>query len=181
MNNGLEFQEASNTSRENEIADKQKHFADEVKVIFHIGSNYDETIKQAIQPIAVYFAAALKKDLLLEEEKGLFYFAADLTELYKGSVKERFEAYAIAIEKGFKTRNEIRRLEGDNYIPGLDTVNLGLGDVLLDANTGEIYTPNTGESHKFGETSNKTDDESPANTSNSSGNGAKPDDILNGE
>ena len=177
LNNGLDFQEASNTSRENEIADKQRHFGDEVKIIFHIGANYDETIKQAIQPIATYFAAALNKDLLLEEEKGLLYFEPYLAELYKGSIKERFEAYAIAIEKGFKTRNEIRQLEGDNYIKGLDTVNLGLGDVLLDADTGEIYTPNTGETHKFGE----QPADNAANAPSGDGNGANPNDITNGE
>ena len=31
----------------------------------------------------------------------------------------------------------------------LDVVNLGLGDVLLDANTGEIYVPNTNSTVKM--------------------------------
>lgn len=177
LNNGLEFQEASNTSRENEIADSKRHFADEVKVIFHIGNNYEETIKQAIQPIAYFFAAALNKDLLLETEKGRLFWEPDLAELYKGSLKERFEAYAIAIEKGFKTRNEIRQLEGDNYITGLDTINLGLGDVLLNAETGEIYTPNTGDTHKFGAVNGYN----VSNAPNGDRKGVNPDDIINGE
>jgi HK97 family phage portal protein len=151
LNDGMEFQEASNTSQQNEIDAKNKTFADDMRTIFHIGNSYDDFIKNAIMPIAVAFATALNRDFLLEKEKKSFYFAPDTKELYKGSMKERFEAYAIAIEKGFKTRNEIRYMEDDDAIDGLDIINLGLGDVLLDAETGEIYTPNTNTTVKMGE------------------------------
>ena len=150
LNDGMEFKEAANTSRENESNEKERTFLDNIKIIFHIGKNYDETIKQALVPIAAAFEAALNKDYLLEEEKESFYFAADLSELYKGDLKERYEAYKIAIESGFKTRNEIRHIENDNYIDGLDTVNLGLGDVLLNAESGQVYVPNTGKTFAFG-------------------------------
>ena len=143
LNDGMEFQEASNTSRENETNAKQLTFNSEVKDIFHIGSTYEETIKNAIMPIAVAFATALNRDFLLEKEKKSFYFAPDTKELYKGSMKERFDAYKIAIECGFKTRNEIRYMEDDDALEGLDVINLGLGDVLLNTKNGTIYTPNT--------------------------------------
>lgn len=150
LNDGMEFQEASNTSQQNEIDAKNKTFADDMKTIFHIGNTYDDFIKNSIMPIAVAFATALNRDFLLETEKKSFYFAPDTKELYKGSMKERFEAYAIAITNGFKTRNEIRYMEDDDAIDGLDIINLGLGDVLLDAETGEIYTPNTNTTVKMG-------------------------------
>ena len=153
LNNGLEFQEASNTSKENEINAKELTFNDVIKNIFHIGTTYEETIKNAIMPIAIAFATALNRDFLLEKEKKSFYFAPDTKELYKGSLKERYDAYKIAIESGFKTRNEIRYMEDDDALEGLDVINLGLGDVLLDTNTGEIYTPNTNKTVKMGETS----------------------------
>lgn len=143
LNDGMEFQEASNTSKENEIDAKNKTFITEIKDIFHLGNNYDDFIKNAIMPIAVAFATALNRDLLLEKEKKSYYFAPDTKELFKGSLKERYEAYQIAIKNGFKTRNEIRYMEDDDAIQGLDIINLGLGDVLLNAETGEIYTPNT--------------------------------------
>ena len=143
LNDGMEFQEASNSSQHNEMDAKNKTFADEMKIIFHIGNTYDDFIKNAIMPIASAFATALNRDFLLEKEKKSLYFAPDTKELYKGSMKERFEAYAIAIDKGFKTRNEIRYMEDDDAINGLDMISLGLGDVLLNAETGEIYTPNT--------------------------------------
>ena len=143
LNDGLEFQEASNTSKENEINAKDVTFNETIKNIFHIGATYEETIKNAIMPIVTAFVTALNRDFLLEKEKKSFYFAPDTKELYKGSLKERYEAYKIAIEGGWKTRNEIRYMEDDDAIAGLDIINLGLGDVLLDANTGKIYTPNT--------------------------------------
>ena len=143
LNDGMEFQEASNTSRENETNAKQITFNGEIREIFHIGATYEETIKNAIMPIAVAFATALNRDFLLEKEKKSFYFAPDTKELYKGSMKERYEAYKIAIECGFKTRNEIRYMEDDDALEGLDVINLGLGDVLLNTKDGTIYTPNT--------------------------------------
>ena len=102
LNDGLEFQEASNTSKENEINAKDITFNDIVKNIFHIGNTYEETIKNAIMPIATAFATALNRDFLLEKEKKSFYFAPDTKELYRGSLKERYDAYKIAIESGFK-------------------------------------------------------------------------------
>ena len=150
LNDGMEFQEASNTSRENETNAKQITFNSEIKDIFHIGATYEETIKNAIMPIAVAFATALNRDFLLEKEKKSYYFAPDTKELFKGSLKERYEAYKIAVEGGWKTRNEIRFLEDDDALKGLDVINLGLGDVLLNTETGEIYTPNTGSMVSMG-------------------------------
>ena len=151
LNDGMEFQEASNTSKENEINAKDITFNDTVKNIFHIGATYEDTIKNAIMPIATAFSTALNRDFLLEDEKETLYWAPDTKELYKGSMKERYEAYAIAIDKGFKTRNEVRYMEDDDAIDGLDVVTLGLGDVLFDVKTGYVYTPNTNSMVKMGE------------------------------
>lgn len=151
LNDGMEFQEASNTSRENEINEKNITFRTEIKDIFHIGDNYDDFIKNAIMPIATAFATALNKNFLLEKEKKSYYFAPDTKELFRGSLKERYEAYQIAIKNGFKTRNEIRYMEDDDALEGLDMVTLSLGEVLLNTKTGEIYTPNTNSLVKMGE------------------------------
>ncbi len=163
LNDGMEFQEASNTSKENEINAKDITFNDIIKNIFHIGATYEETIKNAIMPIATAFATALNRDFLLEKEKKSYYFAPDTKELYRGSLKERYDAYKIAIESGFKTRNEIRYMEDDDALEGLDVINLGLGDVLLNTKTGTIYTPNTNTFVQMGGESN-TDAEIPQET-----------------
>ena len=151
LNDGMEFQEASNTSVENQLNEKNKTFSDEVKEIFHISKNNEEFIRNAVMPIAYAFCTALNRDFLLEKEKKSYYFAPDLTELSKCSIKDRYEAYQIAISSGFKTRNEVRYLEGDDALEGLDMINLGLGDVLLDSKTNQIYTPNTNKMVKIGE------------------------------
>lgn len=150
LNDGLEFQEASNSSQQNEIDAKNKTFADDIRTMFHIGNTYDEFIKDAIMPIATAFATALNRDFLLEKEKKSYYFAPDTKELMRGSLTERYNAYKIAIETGFKTRNEVRYMEDDDALEGLDMINLGLGDVLLNTETGEIYTPNTNTVVKMG-------------------------------
>ena len=166
LNDGLEFQEASNTSKENEINAKDITFNDVIKNIFHIGATYEETIKNAIMPIATAFATALNRDFLLEKEKKSFYFAPDTKELYRGSLKERYEAYKIAIEGGWKTRNEIRFMEDDDALEGLDVINLGLGDVLLNTETGLIYTPNTNSMVKMGGKASEAGENPQANAPN---------------
>ena len=150
LNDGIDFQEASNSSQQNEMDSKTRTFADEVREIFHLNANFDDFIKNAIMPIATAFATALNRDFLLEKEKDYYYFAPDTKELLKGSLRERYEAYRIAITTGFKTRNEIRYMEDDDAIDGLDMITLGLGEVLLNASTGEIYTPNTNTIAKMG-------------------------------
>ena len=152
LNDGMEFQEASNTSVENQLNEKNKTFSEEVKEIFHIGKTNEDFLKNAIMPLATAFCTALNRDFLLEKEKKSYYFAPDYTELIRCTIKERFEAYQIAIASGFKTRNEVRYLEGDDALDGLDMINIGLGDVLFDSKTKQIYTPNTNKMVKMDDT-----------------------------
>ena len=149
LNDGMEFQEASNTSVENQLNEKSKTFAEQVKDIFHIGKNNEDFIRYAVMPIAMAFATALNRDFLLEKEKKSFYFAPDFTELAKTSIKDRYDAYKIAIETGFMTRNEVRYKEDMDALEGLDMINLGLGDVLLNPETKEIFIPNTNTTYKL--------------------------------
>ena len=101
------------------------------------------TFKEAIYPILKAFEAALNRDLLLEKEKGDCFFEFDVKEIVKANILERYQAYKLAKEGGFMLVNEIRRNENLNEIPGLNVLNVGLGAVLYDADTGKYYTPNT--------------------------------------
>lgn len=154
LNDGMKFQEASNTSVENQLNEKNKTFSNEIKEIFHIGKTNEEFIRNALMPIAIAFATALNRDFLLEKEKESFYFAPDFTELARASIKERYEAYKIAVQTGFMTRNEVRYKEDMDALEGLDMINLSLGNVLLDPETKEIFIPNTNVTYKIGESSN---------------------------
>lgn len=144
LNNGLEFQEASNTAVESQMNESKKTLDDEINLLFHIYPNdFERTFKEAIYPIVKAFETALNRDLLLEKEKKNHFFEFDVKEIIRVSIKERYEAYKLAKETGFMTLNEIRRRENMEYIEGLDVVNVGLGAVLYDTNKHVYYTPNT--------------------------------------
>lgn len=143
LNNGLEFQEASSTSTEMQLDENKRTMADEINGIFHIKESFEETYKSAIYPIVRAFETALNRDLLLEKEKRNYFFAFDSREIIKASLKERYETYKLAKECGIMTINEMRRNENMNEVQGLDIIDLGLGSVLFDTSTGEVYTPNT--------------------------------------
>jgi HK97 family phage portal protein len=143
LNNGLEFQESSNSSVEMQLNENKKTLKEEINDIFHIESDYNLTFKKAIAPILTAFETALNRDFLLEKEKNTYFWAFDTKEITKASLKERFEAYKIAKECGFMTKNEMRYLENMNNLEGLDVVDVGLGSVLFNTKTQEYYTPNT--------------------------------------
>ena len=144
LNKGIEFQEASASSVEMQLNETMKNLQDQLRDLFHISDDFNLTFKLAIYPVVKAIEATLNRDLLLEKEKGKFFFKLDVKEIIKANVKERYEAYKLAKECGFMTKNEMRLEEDMNYIEGLDVIDLGLGSVLYNINTHEYYTPNTG-------------------------------------
>lgn len=161
LNNGIEFQEASNSSVEMQLDQNKKTLQSEIEGIFHIYPNdFDRTFKEAIYPIVKAFETALNRDLLLEKEKKNYFFEFDVKEIVKVSLRERYEAYRMAKETGFMTLNEIRRAENMEYIEGMDVINVGLGAVLYDVKTHTYYTPNTDTvSSPNDEPTDQTDDQ----------------------
>lgn len=148
LNNGLEFQEASNSATEMQLDQNKRTLTDEINAIFGIYPNdFYRTFKEAIYPIVKAFETALNHDLLLESEKGKKFFEFDVKEVLRVNIKERYEAYKLAKETGFMTLNEIRRAENLPRIEGLDVINVGLSAVLYDTNTHQYYTPNNDASH----------------------------------
>ena len=145
LNNGLEFQESSNSSVEMQLNESKKTLQEEINNIFHIESDYNLTFKKAISPILVAFETALNRDFLLEKEKKTYFWAFDTSEITKASLKERFEAYKVAKECGAITVNEIRYKENMNRIEGMDIIPMSLADVIYDIKTKEYFVPNTGE------------------------------------
>ncbi len=145
LNNGLEFQEASNSSVEMQLNESKTTLQGEINNLFHISGDFDLTFKEAIYPIIKAFETALNRDLLLEKEKKNMFFEFDTKEIVKASLQERYNAYKTAKETGFMTLNEIRKSENLNYVEGLDVVNVGLGAVLYDTQTQKYFTPNTGQ------------------------------------
>lgn len=171
LNNGLEFQESSNSLVEMQLDQNKKTLIDEINTIFHIYPNdFDRTFKEAIYPIIKAFETELNKQLLLENEKKKYYFGFDVKEIVRANIKERYEAYNMALEGGWKTINEIRREEDMNYIEGMDVLNVGLGAVLFDTDTGTYYTPNTDTKTDPNDNTDTTDDITEDTTEEQNGN-----------
>lgn len=152
LNDGMEFQEASNTSVELQLNENKKTNSDELCKILGISKKvldgtaseeeYNNFIKDCIMPILNAFATAINKSLLLEAEKeDGFYFAFDCKELLKGDLKKLFEAYKIAVDSNIMGIDEVR-YELDLKPLGFEYIKLGLQDVLLNPKTNEVYTPN---------------------------------------
>lgn len=159
LNDGLEFQEASNTSVEMQLNENKKTNSDEICKIINMppaminggATEQDKTnfVQYCLNPILKEFECALNRDLLLESEKGSYYFAADTSELTKGDIQKRFSAYETASKNGFMQIDEIRLRE--NLPPlGLDFVRLGLQDVLYDPDTKQFYMPNMNQTGGLG-------------------------------
>ena len=94
LNKGLEFKESGSTSTELQMNENKKTNAIELCKILNIpaeiftgeGTKVDDDVfikfvKICIIPILSIFIAALNQDLLLEKEKGSFYFAFDAKDL----------------------------------------------------------------------------------------------------
>lgn len=160
LNNGMEFQEASNSAVETQLNESKKTLGDEINALFHIyPTDFDRTFKEALYPIIKAFETALNRDLLLEKEKNKYFFEFDVKEIIRTSLKDRYESYKLAKETGFMTLNEIRRAENMEHIEGLDVVNVGLGAVLYDVDKHIYYTPNTDTVGDIGEEGSAEEEE----------------------
>ena len=155
LNEGLTFKEASATSQELQLnenketngADICKVFGVPPKIISGGASEEDKRLyyEGCIYPILVRFAKALDDVLLnpyMDDEREM-YFAFDDSLLTKADIETRYKAYEVGLKNGFLQLDEIRSKEN---LPafGLDFVKLGLQDVLLYPENGDIYTPNMG-------------------------------------
>ena len=146
LNDNLDFKEASSTSTEMQLNENKTSLNNSILDIFNIpiDFNWETFIKAAIMPILTAIECALNRDLLLEREKSLFYFAFDTKEITKGDIKTRFEAYKTALDANLMQIDECRYLE-DLEPLGLNFIKLGLQDVLFIPVTKEVYTPNTNQ------------------------------------
>lgn len=155
LNEGLEFQESSESSTEMQINETVNTLTHQIAQVFGVptsllsGSSTSTAgkddrvtfIQYCIHPILAEFENALNRDLLLEKEKGIYRWAADTSELTKADILERYQAYEVACKNGFMQIDEIRYKE--NFKPlGLDFVKLGLQDVLYYPDNGLTFLPN---------------------------------------
>ncbi|MEE3404532.1 MAG: phage portal protein, partial [Acutalibacteraceae bacterium] len=160
LNKGLQFHESSNTSVEMQLNENKVRNNELVCQIFGMSSEAvsgklgDDAaiavIKNAVIPVVTAFENALDRGLLLPSERDRTYYAFDTSELLKGDILKRYQAYKTGLECNVLQIDEARYKE-DLPPLGLTWIKLGLQDVLYDPKTKVIYTPNMNQSMTMSE------------------------------
>lgn len=159
LNEGIQFKESSNSCVEMQLSENKELNNNDICKLFNIpptiinGGVVNEEDKKlfidTILTVLTRFEAAINKSMLKEREKdqgngSYYFFAFDTNEITKGDIEKRFRSYKLAVENGFMQVDEVRRKENLPEL-GLQFIKLGLQDVLFDPKTGNVYTPNTGQ------------------------------------
>lgn len=152
LNSGMKFQDASDTAREQQLHEQKSANMGEIYKMFHIAGtvltgnaqpiDVENTIKFGIIPVLEDIEASINTVLLKESEKGKYFFRFDTKKLTRGNIKERYQAYELALKNHFLQIDEVREAE-DLEALGIDFIELGLNTVLYDPKKGTVYTPNT--------------------------------------
>jgi HK97 family phage portal protein len=141
----LEFKAISMRARDAEFLLSRKFSVTEICRIFrippHMVADLDRSTNNNIEEQGIEFVVytlgpwlklweqAIQRDLILAKHR--FFAEFNVNSLLRGDIQSRYTAYGIGIEKGFLTRNEVRRKENMNDIDGLDTplrpLNMGNG------------------------------------------------------
>jgi HK97 family phage portal protein len=79
-----------------------------------------EFVTYTLQPIVTAFEQAIKRDLILEDDRDELFVKFNMDSKLRGSLRERYEAYRIGIMSGFLRRNEARIKEDLDPADGLD-------------------------------------------------------------
>ena len=156
LNNGVKFHESSATAAELQMNENKEANAQEICKLFGIpasmvcGSQTGNSMTEndmsqfirACVAVMTDIECSLNRDMLTEKEKGSYYWQFDTKELTRGSIRERYEAYKIGLEKNFLQIDEVREKE-DMEPLGIDWVQMNLNTVLYNPKTKKVYTPNT--------------------------------------
>ena len=161
LNSDVKFHDVSASSLDLQINQNKITNSEEIAELFGLspeilGGRASEdalanAVRIAVMPRISELEDAINDALLTEEEKPTMYFVIDAGELTRGDILKRYQAYAIGLSNNFLQADEVRYRE-DMAPLGLNFIKLGLNDVLYDPKSGEVYTPNTNQTTKLGET-----------------------------
>lgn len=77
-------------------------------------------VQHSIRRWLVRIEQSISRDLIRESERRRYFAEHKVEGLLRGDTQSRFNAYATAITNGWMSRNEVRVLENDNRVEGLD-------------------------------------------------------------
>lgn len=92
-------------------------------------------VRNCLTPLAARFESAFARCLLSDNGRRQFFLRHDFSELLRGDIKARFDAYRVGREIGVYSTNDVRRLENEAPIPGAagDAYHVPANWVALDA------------------------------------------------
>ena len=150
LNKGTTFTPISTNNKDQQVLESMIDINNQIRDLLKIPTNISTTegykyfIKNCINTWVKIIEDSVNRSLLLETEKDKgYYFEIDMDSISKADVLERFNAYALGLNNGIFSVNEVRTKEGMETVEGLDIHKLSLGETYFNQNTGKMYVPNT--------------------------------------
>lgn len=133
LSNGITFQEANQTPLDLQLDKIRADMNRDIQEAFGLEDDDQKFLNHTIRPILTAMENAMNVFLLLAKEQSASYFKADTRQI------ENIAGSAML------SINEARYRENLPTIPGLNIIPLSLGTTFIDADTGNIIVPNTGQ------------------------------------
>jgi len=133
LEEGMKFERISMPNNEAQFLETRKFQVSEICRIFRVPPHLVGDLEHAtfsnienqsisfgvhtIRPWLVRIEQSMNRALFSEKEKGHFYARFNMDGLLRGAYKERMEGYAIGVQNGWMSSNDVRELESMNPIP----------------------------------------------------------------
>lgn len=136
LEEGLTFKEVSMNNRDSQFLETREFQAEDICRWFRVpphmvgltskatswGSGIEQMsqgfVTYTLMPWLIRWQQAISRDLILAPDKYFVEFVVDA--LLRGDLKGRYDAYAVALDKGFMSPNEVRQRENLNPYAGGD-------------------------------------------------------------
>ena len=76
-----------------------------------------EFVKYTLDPWVIRWEQSLQKALFLPQEKKQYFVKLNVDGLLRGDYQSRMNGYAVGVQNGFMSPNDVRRLENMDLIP----------------------------------------------------------------
>jgi HK97 family phage portal protein len=136
LEGGGKYQTIGMTSEDSQFIESRKFQISEIarwyRVPMHMLNELDratfsniehqsiEFVVHTIRPWLVRIEQSITRDLLTAQERGRYFVEHSVEGLLRGDTKTRYEAYGKAIQDGWMSRNEVRKIENRDPVDGLD-------------------------------------------------------------
>lgn len=152
LDGGAKFEKLTFTPEDVELLASRKLANEDVARIFDcpptsVGivdrSTYSNTeqealalVRNCLAPLAARFESAFARCLLTDAGRRQYFLRHDFSELLRGDMKTRFEAYRLGREIGAYNANDVRRLENEAPVAGGDVYHVPANWVALGSTNG---------------------------------------------